>query len=451
MRLFKTATTRNTEPPAATLSKPPVVEGWSERELASVYNAAPVRRFNKKDKLFSDVEQNDSFFVILEGELQVVVKWDGYAGRPGILRRGDCIAPLPKSPDLLYYAEALEPCTVIEITPTVLNHLPEKTQLSIYKVAVASTSRINAYIRAVNGEVTSRNQLVAAYIARQHEQRAAAVESDMVKAYLLEIPRMPTYALDLAVQLLDDNASVQEIVEGIKSDASIAGIVLRAVNSSQFSFHKKIETFYHACMILGLNHIYNLILREAVQSSMPRTEATKEIHRHSCMTSVLCYEVASMAKDVQAQTAMTIGLLHNIGEGVRILMKNAHPESAQQIEGLPASKLGGRLLQQWGIPERICAVIERQDLPEFMSPDMIPEEYRRDVAILHVAHVLELFMAGDPPSAERTIYTREYMGVLGLPQVNPEALLKDRVLPNLLRNRHRLPDQVRHLIEKHAD
>jgi hypothetical protein len=60
-------------------------------------------------------------------------------------------------------------------------------------------------------------------------------------------------------------------------------------------------------------------------------------------------------------------------------------------------------------------------------------------------------MAGDSLPAERTIYTRDYMGVLGLTQATPEALLKDRVLPNLVRNRHRLPDQIRHLIEKHAE
>jgi HD-like signal output (HDOD) protein len=447
MRLFRTGTAKVAPPPVAAINKPPVVEGWSERELASVYNAAPVRRFNKKDALFTDIEQNESFFVIIEGQLQVVVKWDGHAGRPGILRRGDCIAPLPKSPGLLYCSEALEACTVIEITPTVLNHLPEKTQLSIYKVAVASTSRINAYIRAVNGDVSSKNQLVASYITRQHEERAAAVESEFVSQYLRDIPRMPAYAMDLAVQLLDDNASVQEIVEGIKSDPSIASIVLRAVNSAQFSFHKKIETFYHACMILGLNNIYNLILREAVQSSMPRSKATKGIHEHSCMTSVLCFEIASAAKDVQAQTAMTIGLLHNIGEGVRVLMKESHPDRADAIDQLPSAKLGSKLLQSWGIPERICSVIAQQDLPEFTPPDMIAEEYRRDTGILHIAHALEALLAGEALIPERTIYTREYMGMLGISQANPESLLKERVLPNLLKNRHRLPEQIRHLIE----
>ena len=120
-----------------------------------------------------------------------------------------------------------------------LNYLPEKTQLSIYKVAVASTSRINAYIRAVNGEVSSKNQLVSSYIARQYDERAKAVESDFVQDFLRNMPRMPAYAMDLAMKLLDENASVQEIADGIKSDPSIAGIVLRSVNSSRFAFPRR--------------------------------------------------------------------------------------------------------------------------------------------------------------------------------------------------------------------
>ena len=61
---------------------------------------------------------------------------------------------------------------------------------------------------------------------------------------------MPAYATDLSVQLLDARKSVQEIVEGIKRDPNVVGIVLKTVNSAQFAFQKKIESFYHACMIL---------------------------------------------------------------------------------------------------------------------------------------------------------------------------------------------------------
>src|ERR1051325_1165932 len=79
-----------------------VLDGWSESDLVAVYNAAPVRHLKPGSPVFTDLESNDSFFVLLEGAIQVVVKCDGHLGRPGIVRRGDCVAPLPKSPGLLY-------------------------------------------------------------------------------------------------------------------------------------------------------------------------------------------------------------------------------------------------------------------------------------------------------------------------------------------------------------
>ena len=176
MRFFKTqAVPRAFQPPVpAPVRKPPVVEGWSESELVTVYNAAPVRHLKKTEVVFADASHTDSFFVLLEGGIQVVVKSDGHPGRPGIFRRGDCVAPLPKSPGLTYWSEAIEPATIIEITPTVLNHLPDKTQLSIYKAAVGSTSKINAHVRAVNGEMSSKNALLADYIITRMAEPIAA-------------------------------------------------------------------------------------------------------------------------------------------------------------------------------------------------------------------------------------------------------------------------------------
>jgi HD-like signal output (HDOD) protein/CRP-like cAMP-binding protein len=448
MRFFKTQTAPVTvqTQTQAPVRKPPVVEGWSESELVTVYNAAPVRHLKKGEPVFAEAAQTDSFFVLLEGSIQVVVKWDGHSGRPGIFRRGDCVAPLPKSSGLSYISEAAEACTVIEITPTVMNHLPEKTQLSIYKVAVGSTSKINAYIRAVNGDVSSKNAFLAEYIGRRIAERSTSTEAKFVQDFIRNIPRMPVYATDLAVKLLDDRMSVQEVVEGIKRDPSIVAAVLKTVNSAQYSFQKKIESFYHACMILGFNNIYNLIVREAVQSTMPVTTETKRIHTHSCLMSVLCYEIATTVNDSQSQTATTIGLLHDIGKGVQVLMKVADPTKADYIENLPTPKLGAELLALWGLPERICKIVEFQEHPEFTPPDLVAPEYRRETATLHIAHVLERLLAGQQADPSSTIYAREYMALLRLSDASPEDLLKDRIIPSLARNRQRIPQQIQGLI-----
>src|SRR5262245_50492047 len=129
------------EPPKA--DKPPIIEGWSETELVSVYNAAPVKLLKKGEPLFTDVPKNDSFYVLVDGLIHVVVKLNGQPGRPGFFKRGDCVAPLPQTPGLAYSAEAAEESTIIEIPPAIMKHLSDKAQLCIYRVASTSTSKIN--------------------------------------------------------------------------------------------------------------------------------------------------------------------------------------------------------------------------------------------------------------------------------------------------------------------
>jgi HD-like signal output (HDOD) protein len=453
MRFFRTLPPVNVEHPATppatppqAMSRPPLTEGWSENELISVYHAAPVKLFKRGELIFNDLVNTDSFFVLIDGEIQVTVKLNGQHGRPGFFKKGDCVAPLPLSAGLLYCAEAVEDSTIIEISPTVLKHLPDKTQLCIYKVATNSTSKINAYIRAVNGEINLRNLRLSQYILHQSAARSAVIQTEFVKGFVQNMRRMPTYATDLAVQLLDDNTSVREVVEGIKADPSLVGIVLRTVNSAQYGFAKKIESFYHACMILGFNNIYSLLMREAAQSTMPITRETTRIHKHSCLISVLSFEIASVAKEQQAQMVATVGLLHDFGKGVQVVMKNAHRDRADFVESLDSAKLGAALLRSWGLPERICRTVEFQQHPEFMSPDLVAPEYRKEVAALHIAHVLETLLLDRPVDPIRSIYASEYMTLLGFPTVTPLTLLKERILPTLTKDRSRVPPDIHTIV-----
>jgi HD-like signal output (HDOD) protein len=416
----------------------------------AVYNAAPVKHLKKGEPLFTDVAQSDSFFVLVDGVIQVVVKLNGQPGRPGFFKRGDCVAPLPASPGLSYCGETAEDSTIIEISPAILKHLSDKTQLCIYRVATTSTSKINAYIRSVNGEINTKNLRLSQYILNQNKARSVPIQSEFVKSFLQNMRRMPTYATDLAVKLLDDNTSVQEVVEGIKVDPSLVGIVLRTVNSAAYGFGKKIESFYHACMILGFNNIYNLLMREAAQSTMPITRETTRIHKHSCVISVLSFEIASAAREQQAQTVATVGLLHDFGKGVQVVMRSAHPDKTDFIESLDSAKLGAALLRVWGLPERICRTVEFQQHPEFMPPDLIAPEYRREAAALHIAHVLETLLMERPVDPIRSVYTLEYMAVLGFANVTPGALLKDRIVPNLTKNKTRVPPDVHSIVFRSA-
>ena len=68
------------------------------------------------------------------------------------------------------------------------------------------------------------------YCPARQKNRTFAV-SRYVSGYLDEIPQLPKYATELAIKLLYDDAKVEEVVEGIQQDPSLASLVLKTVNS----------------------------------------------------------------------------------------------------------------------------------------------------------------------------------------------------------------------------
>jgi HD-like signal output (HDOD) protein len=393
----------------------------------------------------------------LDGAFQLNVKVEGQPGWLAVFERGDCVAPLYPFRGLSYSAEAVTEGSVIEISPAAFKSLPDNLQVRIYKGATASTGKINAYLRAINGELSSKNFRLSQYILNQSASRNAAIRSEFIQTFIRNMRQLQPYARDLVTKLLDDHAPVQDVVEGIGSDPALVALVLRTVNSPQYGFVKKIESFYHACMILGFNNIYSLLIREAVQSTLPITRETTRIQRHSCLISVLCFEIVSLASQhqpptaqQQAQTASTIGMLHDLGAGVQVIMRNAHPAKMDFINTLEGAKLGVTLLRDWGIPERICKIVEFQQQAEFMPPNLIAPEFRTEIAALHLAHVLEILLMEKPVNPSRSIYTSDYMSILGFGNLTPGELLKKRILPSLTKNRIRIPPEIHSIILKPA-
>jgi hypothetical protein len=101
---------------------------------------------------------------------------------------------------------------------------------------------------------------------------------------------------------------------------------------------------------------------------------------------------------------------------------------------------------------RSCStnIIELQQQAQYTHPDLIPAEYRREIGTLHIAHVMESLIQGESIEPTSTIYTRDYMSVLGV-DVAPADLLKDRVMPALMKGLKRMPDSVQKILTKASE
>ena len=68
------------------------------------------------------------------------------------------------------------------------------------------------------------------------------------------------------------------------------------------------------------------------------------------------------------------------------------------------------------------------------------------IATLHLAHILEKHLYAEAIDPAFTIYTHEYMSALGFSYGSPAELLRDRVIPSLMKNRYGIPEQIRNLV-----
>ena len=426
-----------------------VGEGIAERDMIALYNSAPIKHFKPGEHILAGVERSDSYFLVLDGK--VVVLGGAEASQDGGISfgAGHCIGPLMPANETRFWIKAAGPATVIELKPGILACLPDKLQIWVYKNASRPGERFVSQTSSSPKSKTNfedRYNKLAAYIRYQRAQNAEIVASQFVQEFLNDIPKLPAHTTDLSQKLLSDNTSVHEIVESIKRDPALAGNILKIVNSAMYSFSKKIETFYHACMILGFSNIYQLVMQESIKNAISATPESQEIQFHSCLVSALCYEVASVSKDVHPQTATTVGLLHDLGKNVVVLLKQKHPAISGFARMLDTAKMGADLLRHWGLPDRLCQAIEHQNEAEFLPPDAIDSACRKEVAVLHFAHLLEGIMTGKPVDAAVQPFDKEYFEVLGIPPADISEIYQGKILPGLIRNKQRLSTEIRQLL-----
>src|SRR6185295_19321735 len=101
MKFFRTEPPTPSRPPIAPEKaftsvmpgpKLPMIEGWTEHELASVYNAAPARQLKRGEKLFEGAPRTESFFVVFAGATEITVSLNDQQNWPEVFEQGECVA-----------------------------------------------------------------------------------------------------------------------------------------------------------------------------------------------------------------------------------------------------------------------------------------------------------------------------------------------------------------------
>ncbi len=420
-------------------------EGLSESQLITLYNIGNVKKINSGSVLVKEGGPDSTIYLILKGSAQILKKVKGQVRQIAVVRQGDCVPQVPsfKGQQRTASAIALEPLTVFALDGTCLNALPDKIRSAIYQnLDRLSGQQVNDLI-IKQMELSDRNTRLTCHLAGFLQARSQQyASSEMIRSLLKRVPRLPVYASRLAVLLLDENVSTRDVAELAKLDPSLVGMVLKRVNSAYYGFQHRISDFQHAVLLLGFNQIYQMVVDIGIRSTMPKTPAFRELQFHSVMVSFIGFEICQLYNIRKGVLISTIGLLHDIGKSVILLLKQRNPKMILLADMLDHSKVGSLLLKEWNIPDAVCKSLEYQSYPELLPPEIIPEEYRQNVTVLHMAHLCYEYLLGKSESELPTAFLREYMDVLDCSEKSITELVEKKVIPSLNKKLKTFPEAV---------
>jgi HD-like signal output (HDOD) protein/CRP-like cAMP-binding protein len=426
---------------------PIIFKGLSEKDLAPVYGIGKVIKLKAGDRFIQEGDADQLVYVILEGSVKIEKLINDRITEIAVIKKGCCVGEIAFAKDARRTASAvaLEPSTVMALDDKGLNTLPPNIRSVIFQnLRDIAAERICDLTQRVN-DLSEKNLHLTSYVKDMFKSRSDLyAKSEMIQTVIKSFPRLPVYATRLAELLLEENVSMDEIIEFAKTDPSLVGVVLKVANSPYYNFPSKVADFQHALLLLGFNQVYQVVFDSSIGNLMPQTPEFKELRFHSLLISMAAFEISLICSSKKPLVMNTIGLLHGIGKSIILLLERDYSNLSVLLELLDDAKIGSYILKDWKLPDVICGSIEYHRYPEFAHPEEIPVEYREAVAILYLAHLCSQYLQGAKESEMKTAFFKEYMHVLNLHESLPA--LSNRIMTSLNKKLDTLPEGIRDLL-----
>ena len=226
------------------------------------------------------------------------------------------------------------------------------------------------------------------------------------------LPTLPSTISAILYELSNPDSSAVDLAKLIASDQSLAGNVLKVVNSAYYSFQRKISSLTEAIVILGYREIRKIVL--SVTAFKFISDVSKNLNRKKLWDHALaCAIIANLLTrklKILEEGCFEAGLLHDIGKVVfdyldaesfsevvdETLSKGATLyEIEQKYFGTTHAEVGSLLARQWNLPDRIVKAIQYHH-----TPDKVEDDFKKIVNIISLANYLSYdFSLGDSISS----------------------------------------------------
>lgn len=190
----------------------------------------------------------------------------------------------------------------------------------------------------------------------------------------VSIPPQPQIMVDLQIEQLQPDCSIQNIAKLISQDVGLAGSILKTVNSPFFSLSNKITSIQQAVSLLGVNSVVNLVNALSIRGELSDDQivALGRFWDSAMEIAMACAHIAKQIGFSSPDEAYTLGLFHNCGIPMLMLrfdnypeiMQEAYAQSEQRISDIENNAfstnhavVGYYVAKSWNLPKYLCEAI----------------------------------------------------------------------------------------------
>ncbi len=243
------------------------------------------------------------------------------------------------------------------------------------------------------------------------------------------LPTLPSTVSAILYELSNPDSSAVDLAKLIASDQSLAGNVLKVVNSAYYSFRRKVSALTEAIVILGYKEIRKIILSVTAYkfiSNISKNLDRKKLWDHALACAITANTLTRKTRILE-EGCFEAGLLHDIGKVIfdyldAGLFSDVVDETLNrgvtlyEVEpkyfGTTHAEVGSLLAREWNLPDKIVKAIQYHH-----SPEKVEDEHKRLVNIVALANYLTYeFSLGDgisnsPLVSDDVVYLCETLSI----------------------------------------
>lgn len=229
-----------------------------------------------------------------------------------------------------------------------------------------------------------------------NEQNKKKVNRVLSSVY--NLPSVPTIIFDVTKIIEDPRSSAAQLGQLISKDQGLVTKILSVANSPLYGIPRRVSTIEFAIVILGFNHIKNIVIALSMMEAFKNIGDTKFDHKsyweHSLLTATAAKRIADDLGFTLSGEIFTGGLLHDLGipviykyfnkefKAIESAVKKENQkylDAESSILGVNHCELGELLIDRWNLPERLKNVVKYHHKPSDA------ESEREFASLIHLA------------------------------------------------------------------